>query len=78
RHNTPLALVMVDGDHFAQYNDTFGPLPGDTCLAAVAAALCGVAGRANDFVARDGGEEVAVVLPGADERGAATIAERAR
>lgn len=78
RHNTPLALVMVDVDHFKQYNDTFGHLQGDTCLAAVAAALSGVAGRANDFVARYGGEEFAVVLPGADERGAATIAERAR
>ncbi|ABC34169.1 sensor domain-containing diguanylate cyclase [Burkholderia thailandensis] len=78
RHNLPIALVMVDVDHFKQYNDTFGHLQGDTCLAAVAAALSGVASRAADFVARYGGEEFAVVLPGTDERGAAAIAEQAR
>ncbi|AJY39812.1 GGDEF domain-containing protein [Burkholderia humptydooensis] len=78
RHHLPIALVMVDVDHFKQYNDTFGHLQGDTCLAAVAAALSSVASRATDFVARYGGEEFAVVLPGTDERGAAAIAEQAR
>ncbi|AIO70438.1 sensor domain-containing diguanylate cyclase [Burkholderia oklahomensis] len=78
RHNQPIALVMVDVDHFKHYNDAFGHLQGDTCLVAVAAALSGVANRPNDFVARYGGEEFAVVLPGTDERGAATIAEQVR
>lgn len=78
RHNLPIALVMVDVDHFKRYNDTFGHLQGDTCLAAVTAALSGVANRPTDFVARYGGEEFAVVLPGTDEHGAQTIAEQAR
>lgn len=70
--------MIVDVDHFKHYNDAFGHLQGDTCLVAVAAALSGVASHPNDFVARYGGEEFAVVLPGTDERGAATIAEQVR
>jgi diguanylate cyclase (GGDEF)-like protein len=78
RTSRPLSLVIVDVDHFKQYNDTFGHLKGDTCLVAVARALAGVLLRPADFVARYGGEEFAIVLPETDLRGASEVAERAR
>ncbi|PXX21041.1 MULTISPECIES: GGDEF domain-containing protein [Burkholderia] len=59
--HTPLSLIVIDIDHFKQYNDVFGHLQGDACLTAVASALGGVARRPADFVARYGGEEFAVV-----------------
>lgn len=74
----PLSLVIVDVDHFKQYNDAFGHLEGDRCLTAVARALAEVLLRPGDFVARYGGEEFAIVLPETDLLGASEIAERAR
>lgn len=78
RTHTPLSLIVIDIDHFKQYNDAFGHLQGDACLTAVASALGGVARRPPDFVARYGGEEFAVVLPDADLHDATEIAEHAR
>jgi diguanylate cyclase (GGDEF)-like protein len=78
RHRLPLSLVMIDVDHFKQYNDAFGHLRGDACLVAVASALAGMVRRPADFVARYGGEEFAFVLPDTDSRDARAIAERAR
>jgi diguanylate cyclase (GGDEF)-like protein len=78
RTGQPLSLVIVDVDHFKQYNDAFGHLKGDTCLIAVARALAAVLLRPADFVARYGGEEFVIVLPDTDLRGATEIAERAR
>lgn len=72
----PLSLVMVDIDNFKAFNDDFGHLVGDAALVAVARALTGAVQRAGDTVARFGGEEFAVVLPGIDEVGALTVAER--
>jgi diguanylate cyclase (GGDEF)-like protein len=63
RHGTPLALLMLDVDHFKRYNDRHGHLAGDTCLQAVAAALSASARRPTDLVARFGGEEFAMLLP---------------
>lgn len=74
----PLSLVMVDVDHFKRYNDAFGHLKGDACLAAVADALAGVVRRPADFIARYGGEEFVVVLPETDAPQAQALAERAR
>ena len=74
----PLSLVMVDVDHFKRYNDAFGHLKGDACLAAVAHALAGVVRRPADFIARYGGEEFVVVLPETDANEAQAFAERAR
>ena len=78
RTNQPLSLVIVDVDHFKQYNDAFGHLKGDTCLIAVARALADRLQRPADFVARYGGEEFVIVLPDTDLRGASEIAERCR
>lgn len=78
RMRAPLSIIMIDIDQFKLYNDAFGHLKGDACLAAVAKALVGVVRRPTDFVARYGGEEFAIVLPDTDLRGASDIAERAR
>jgi diguanylate cyclase (GGDEF)-like protein len=78
RTGIPLSLIMVDVDHFKRYNDAFGHLKGDACLAAVASSLAEVVRRPADFVARYGGEEFAIVLPDADLHGASEIAVRVR
>jgi len=69
RSGEPISLLMVDIDHFKQYNDHYGHLEGDYCITAVAQSLQGVVSRASDLVARYGGEEFAILLPetGADE-----------
>lgn len=75
---TPLSLVLLDVDHFKKYNDTFGHLQGDDCLRAVARAVQAALLRPGDEVMRYGGEEFAVLLPGADKEGARHMAERIR
>jgi diguanylate cyclase (GGDEF)-like protein len=62
RTRTPLALLMIDLDHFKAYNDHSGHQAGDTCLARVAAVLPAAARRPLDLAARYGGEEFAVLL----------------
>ncbi len=77
RTRSPLALLMVDVDHFKAYNDQYGHQAGDQALQAVASAIRSQA-RSYDHVARYGGEEFAVILPHtqvADTRG---VAERIR
>lgn len=78
RHRLPFSLIMIDVDHFKQYNDAFGHLRGDACLVAVASALAGIVRRPGDFIARYGGEEFAIVLPDTAQLGACEIAEHAR
>jgi diguanylate cyclase (GGDEF)-like protein/PAS domain S-box-containing protein len=78
RNNRPLSVIMLDIDFFKQYNDHYGHLQGDACLKRVAQVLGAAATRARDFVARFGGEEFVLVLPGTDETSAAKIAERCR
>ena len=75
---TPVAVLVVDVDHFKSYNDRFGHLEGDRCLALVAAAL-EAGGRPGDVVARTGGEEFVVLLdlPVAPGVPGGTDAERA-
>jgi len=75
RRGEPLAVAMVDIDHFKRYNDHYGHLVGDTCLRRVAAAINETV-RTNDVVARYGGEEFAIVLPGSDCAAAGRVAER--
>jgi len=72
-----VALVLIDIDHFKEINDTFGHPFGDRVLAAVAQALRSAV-RTHDTVARLGGEEFAMLVPGADVEHAREIAERAR
>ncbi len=73
----PLSVIMVDLDHFKRVNDRFGHAAGDEVLTAVSAVLAGLLRRL-DAIVRLGGEEFLLVLPGADEAAAMTIAERAR
>ena len=58
-----IALLVLDVDNFKLYNDKYGHAAGDAALAAVAASLGGSMVRANDFVARFGGEEFVIFLP---------------
>jgi diguanylate cyclase (GGDEF)-like protein len=73
----PVALVVLDLDNFKAINDAHGHPYGDEVLKAVGSALHGSV-RANDTAARVGGEEFALVLPGADAATAFAVAERAR
>lgn len=77
RGGSPLALVIVDLDHFKSLNDAHGHAYGDEVLRAVGQRLRGVV-REGDAVARLGGEEFALLLPGADADLAVAVAERAR
>jgi diguanylate cyclase (GGDEF)-like protein len=78
RQGLPLAVVMIDVDHFKLYNDQFGHPAGDECLRRVAAVLAHSVRRAGELAARYGGEEFVVVLPGLDADGAPQEAERIR
>jgi diguanylate cyclase (GGDEF)-like protein len=77
RFGTPLALVMLDLDHFKQINDEHGHQQGDEVLELVADVLREFS-RDIDTPARYGGEELAVVLPQTDSEGAEQLAERIR
>jgi diguanylate cyclase (GGDEF)-like protein len=75
RSLAPLSLLMMDIDHFKQYNDHFGHFQGDDCIKAVAATVAGVVSRASDLVARYGGEEFAILMPDTDADAAVQVAE---
>ena len=77
RQGTPLAVMMVDIDHFKRVNDQHGHQAGDLVLVAVAGAIAATA-RESDLVSRYGGEEFAVVMPLAVLTGAIEAAERIR
>lgn len=70
-----LAIIMVDIDHFKEYNDTFGHPAGDEALKLVSASLLGNRRKA-DVVARIGGEEFAIILPETNLDGALNVADR--
>ncbi|MDE3174944.1 MAG: GGDEF domain-containing protein, partial [Pseudomonadota bacterium] len=74
----PLAVIVLDIDHFKLYNDKLGHPEGDKCIRAVARALDEAAGPAPTFAGRIGGEEFALALPGAGVDQAAAAAARAR
>ncbi len=78
RMGTPLAVLMVDVDHFKDYNDQHGHQNGDAALAAVGRVLAGGLRRTADRAFRYGGEEFVVVLPGTDGLAAGSAAERLR
>lgn len=78
RTETPVALLMVDADHFKSYNDTFGHQAGDQVLVGIAICISDSVRRAGDCAARFGGEEFAVLLPGLSNLQAFEVAETIR
>jgi diguanylate cyclase (GGDEF)-like protein len=74
---SPLALLMLDLDHFKKVNDQRGHAVGDQVLANVGAVMRGTM-RSRDFAGRNGGEEFAILLPDTEIASALRIAERVR
>ncbi len=77
RKQTPLAVILLDIDHFKQFNDRWGHEAGDLVLKNVSYAIRTVV-RGSDIVARHGGEEFVIVLPEADAEIALARAEEVR
>ena len=77
RSERPFSVLMVDVDHFKQYNDSFGHPAGDEILKSVAHLLRECT-RTVDCVGRYGGEEFAIIMPETDNAGAIVVAERIR
>ena len=73
RQGYPLALVMIDLDHFKAYNDRYGHPAGDQCLQRVAEVLAQALKRPGDLAVRYGGEEFTLLLPDTDAAGAEQI-----
>ncbi len=75
---SPVAVIMLDIDHFKLFNDRYGHVSGDACLKRVAACVSAELRNVDDLGARFGGEEILVVLPQTDVLRATRIAERIR
>ena len=73
----PMALVMVDMDHFKQVNDTYGHQSGDDILKELAKRIMDNV-RPTDLVARYGGEEFVIIMPDTSLKNAAEVADRVR
>ncbi len=71
-----VGVILLDVDHFKQYNDHFGHLEGDRCLKLIAHTIQQNLKRPSDHVFRYGGEEFVVLLPGSTAEGAETVAIR--
>ncbi|HYI30483.1 MAG TPA: sensor domain-containing diguanylate cyclase [Bradyrhizobium sp.] len=78
RQKTPVALLMIDADHFKVYNDTFGHQAGDEVLIGIAICISDSVRRVGDCAARYGGEEFAVLLPAFSAGEALDVAETIR
>jgi diguanylate cyclase (GGDEF)-like protein len=78
RKRAPLAVALVDVDHFKSFNDSAGHAAGDVCLCRVAEAIAGAMRQGLDQAARFGGEEFTVLLPGVTEDELSALGERLR
>ena len=77
RYHLPIAVLAMDVDHFKLLNDSRGHACGDRVLVMIADAMRGLL-RSSDHLARFGGDEFMILLPGTDSRGAYELAERLR
>lgn len=77
RNNIQLSIILLDIDHFKKINDTYGHQIGDNYLRKMAEILTSVFKRESDIVARHGGEEFIVLLPGIDADHACQLAQKA-
>jgi diguanylate cyclase (GGDEF)-like protein/PAS domain S-box-containing protein len=77
REGSRMSLLLLEIDHFKEFNDRYGHQAGDSCLRVVAATIVGNA-RSSDIAARYGGDELAVILPYADIVDAGVVAEKLR
>ncbi|TAL35501.1 MAG: diguanylate cyclase [Spirochaetes bacterium] len=78
RSGRPLSLLMLDIDHFKNYNDAYGHQAGDECLREIARIIRQNCKRASDIPARYGGEEFAVIMPETEAEGARAAADAIR
>jgi len=78
REGAPLTLLLLDVDRFKAFNDLYGHPEGDRCLCAIARIAVEAMRRPSDTVARLGGEEFAMILPGTTVEGAREMAEKLR
>lgn len=78
RFEQTLSLMVLDIDHFKNFNDTYGHLVGDDCLQMVAGCIREYVTRTQDLAARYGGEEFVVLLPDTPKEGAFRVAEKIR
>ena len=78
RHQSEMACIMFDVDHFKKFNDEFGHLIGDECLRQVADTASQALKRPTDIIARYGGEEFVIILPSVGAEGATIVAEDIR
>jgi len=78
REQKQISFMIMDIDKFKNYNDTYGHNQGDTALRSFAETASNSINRANDFIARWGGEEFVIVLPNTDSEGAKEVAEHVR
>lgn len=74
RNRSSLSMLMIDVDHFKQFNDLYGHPTGDQCLQEIARVIAQVAQRPADIAARFGGEEFIVLLPDTKLEGAIELA----
>ncbi|MDR3398440.1 MAG: diguanylate cyclase [Pandoraea sp.] len=77
RKNEPMSLIVADLDHFKSINDTYGHAIGDQVLCRFVL-VCSSTLRGDDLIGRIGGEEFAILLPGASGRDALRVADRIR
>ena len=78
RSGAELSLLILDVDHFKNFNDTYGHVRGDACLQMVAAVIRSSISRPPDIAVRYGGEEFVCLLPETSQKGAVQVAENIR